>query len=421
MPYDLGSLRAPSGVTCGCRIRDSLRSLRRSGKTPPRRAYGVRSIPARLLLLFLVLAFNAGAVEAGRRRRPLAPTGAADSPDSDDDPDEPYAAPVAAGNPRRGRRGSGAGPVQPSPPMPAAPADFVAGSHVTGIPMVLPTGPGPPLHGSSADERHRESVRDMFSMELALKQLNGDSGRVLNNMQQACSGCGSVADARLVFAAGSRLAEHLDSAFNELKQLRHTLQRSRARWNLPPALAFEESRLRVPLARDIVPPALMPHPDILMPRCLPYHTPVWDALIWRFVNHIDPSGASQQANLLRNYPPYLHTHAAPLEPPVQAHTTLSSALQTLSLQPAAAATDTAVPPFIPAVSVSCGAPEEVDAAEGGMSEDDMLTGDFDEEDEDRFDYGEFHCYDGEGSESDFDGYASDAPGNASAAAAAPAL
>jgi hypothetical protein len=97
--------------------------------------------------------------------------------------------------------------------MPAAPADFVAGSHVTGIPMILPTGPGPPLHGSSADERHRESVRDMFSMELALHQLNGDSGRVLNNMQQACSGCGSAADARLVFAAGSRLTEHLDSAF----------------------------------------------------------------------------------------------------------------------------------------------------------------------------------------------------------------
>ena len=52
-----------------------------------------------------------------------------------------------------------------------------------------------------------------------------------------------------------------------------------------------------------------------------------------------------------------------------------------------------------------------------MSEDDLLTGDFDEEDEDRFDYGEFHCYDGEEYESDFD----DAPGNASAAAAAPAL
>jgi hypothetical protein len=75
--------------------------------------------------------------------------------------------------------------------MPAAPADFVAGSHVTGIPQVLPSGPGPPVHGSSADERHRESVRDMFAMELALHQLNGDSGRVLNNMQQACSGCGS--------------------------------------------------------------------------------------------------------------------------------------------------------------------------------------------------------------------------------------
>ena len=34
--------------------------------------------------------------------------------------------------------------------------------------------------------------------------------------------------------------------------------------------------------------------------------------------------------------------------------------------------------------MSCGAPEEVDAAEGGMSEDGLLTGDFDEEDEDRF-------------------------------------
>jgi hypothetical protein len=151
---------------------------------------------------------------------------------------------------------------------------------------------------------------------------------------------------------------------------------------------------------------------------MPYHTPVWDALIWRFVNHVDPSGASQQANLLRNYPPYLHTHAAPLEPLVQAPHALSSALQALSLQPAAAATDTAVPPSIAAVLVSCGAPEEVDTAEGGMSEDDLLTGDFDEEGEDRFEFGEFSCYDGEGCESDFDGYASDAPGNASAAAAA---
>ena len=56
-----------------------------------------------------------------------------------------------------------------------------------------------------------------------------------------------------------------------------------------------------------------------------------------------------------------------------------------------------------------------------MSEDDMLTGDFDDEGEDRFDYGEFHCYDGEGSESDFDGYASDATRRATPAPQPPRL
>lgn len=49
--------------------------------------------------------------------------------------------------------------------MPAAPADFVAGPHVLGIPMVLPSGPGPPRHGTSADEVHRESLRDLFALE----------------------------------------------------------------------------------------------------------------------------------------------------------------------------------------------------------------------------------------------------------------
>ncbi len=142
----------------------------------------------------------------------------------------------------------------------------------------------------------------------------------------------------------------------------------------------------MPLALGIVPPALMLHFDLLMPRCLPYHTPVWDALIWRFVNHVArPLRGQSAGEPAAELSPYLHTHAALLEPLVQAPIALSSALQTLSLQPAAAATDTAVPlPDLTAVFVSCGAPEEVDAAWGGVSEDDLLTG---EEGDDRFDYG----------------------------------
>ena len=143
-----------------------------------------------------------------------------------------------------------------------------------GIPMVLPSGPGPPRHGTSADEVLRESLRDLFALELALGQLGGDASRVLNNVQQACSGCAGVAEARLTFAAGSAVAELLERAVNELYTLRRSLQRSRARWNLPPALAFEESSLRQPVNRGPVPPALQSHPDVVMPRCLRYHTPV---------------------------------------------------------------------------------------------------------------------------------------------------
>ena len=338
----------------------------------PPRAGGTTLPSARTALLLVLLLLSADAVLAGRRRRGAAPAAGA----ADDNPNEGNDASTPERGGRGGRRGSGAGPVLPAPPMPAAPADFVAGPHVLGIPMVLPSGPGPPRHGTSADEVHRESLRDLFALELALGQLGGDASRVLNNVQQACSGCAGVAEARLTFAAGRAVAELLERAVNELHTLRRSLQRSRARRNLPPALAFEESSLRQPVNRGPVPPALQPHPDVVMPRCLRYHTPVWDALIWRFVNHVEPTGCSQQANLLRNYPPYLHTHAAPLDPLVQAPLALSSALQTLSLQSAAvAAAVSDVLPNIPEAPVSSDALTGVDAAEASMSEDEELTSD----------------------------------------------
>ena len=350
------------------------RSLTR--KKPP---WVVRRHHALVLLLFLLLT---GSASAGRpRRRDNTPSGDSGGP-GDPGPEVPPGNPAPPDTssasalhalPPGRRRGSGAGTVQPAPPMEAAPADFVAGSHAVGVPMVLPAAPAPPAPDSRetlADAAQREGLRDLFAFELALGQFQGDCSRLLLGVQQACSACGgrkvartgAGGDAALAFEANAAVAALLTQAGELLRGLRHSLSRSRAGRNLPPVLAFEEASLEQPVDRGPV-PALMPHPDVVIPRCLRYHTPVLDALIWRFVNHVEPTGCSQQAHLLRNYPPYLVTHAEPLAP-AAILPTLGLALSALSLQPAVAA-GPVVPPVMTTGPVSCDAALEPGAADGG--------------------------------------------------------
>ena len=190
--------------------------------------------------------------------------------------------------------------------------------------------------------------------------------------------------------------------------MRRFLLRERAGRNLPPALPFEEGVMRRSVRRDASPsaftgpqPALCaPHPDVVVPRSLPYHTPVWDALVWRFVQRVEPTGCSQEAHLLRNY----LTHSEPLEPLQPALAAAAGALSIMSLHsPAVATVSAAVPLVHNADAVSGDAPVAVDATDGGAA-----GGDCDSNtsfDQDFADYKEWQ----EARDLDFDGDDGDAP------------
>jgi hypothetical protein len=150
-----------------------------------------------------------------------------------------------------------------------------------------------------------------------------------------------LATATVWTRASESAGAHLAAAVRELQSMPHSLQRDRNGRNLPSALPFEEERLRDAVERggaagassaSATPlPVLRPHPDVVMPRYLRYHTPVWDALIWRFVNHVEPTGYSQHAHLLCNYPPYLVAHSEPLDPSFHAASAMASPLAAMSL------------------------------------------------------------------------------------------
>jgi hypothetical protein len=89
---------------------------------------------------------------------------------------------------------------------------------------------------------------------------------------------------------------------------------------------------------------------------------VWDALIWRYVQHVDPSGCSQQAHLLRNYPPYILNHAEPLDPSLSPSPALLLALSSLSLFPSLPAVATA--PAVPLSLDTAAVADHGDAPEG---------------------------------------------------------
>jgi hypothetical protein len=222
----------------------------------------------------------------------------------------------------------------------------------------------------------RERIRDLFSCEVALGQLVGDQHRVCGALSRTYCGreLRDVAD-RINTASGN-VQQLLAQAERELHDLRRHLMRERAGRNLPPALPFEETNMRRNIPRDALPsaftgpqPALQrPHPDLVVPRCMPYHTPVWDALIWRFVQRVDPTGCSQEAHMLRNYPPYAVTHSAPLEPePSPTLPVVIDALSTMSLHEPAVAAASPLPPFNGGGGGACDAPVEVDAADGGTA------------------------------------------------------
>ena len=137
-----------------------------------------------------------------------------------------------------------------------------------------------------------------------------------------------------------------------------------------------------------------------MPRCLRYHAPVWDALIWRFVQNVEPTGCSQAAHLLRNYPPYSAagprfavTHSESLDPtltpprfsfaaPSRASQATPrttpftwpstvDAMSALSLHPPAAAAAPVLPPSDRIWTGVCDAPVGVDEADVDAGGDDQ--------------------------------------------------
>jgi len=335
------------------------------------------------LLALVFLLSLCGCAEAGRRRnkRPEPPP-----PDSDGaDPSLVGAAALDPAAPARAtrRRGAGGGPPAPSPPLAAAPEDFVAGSHALGIPSAVPPPPQPPLPGENPQcALQRERIRDLFSCELAVDQLMGDHGRVCGALHSTYRGSDLHDAEQRIWDATHSIGCHLQNALDETRGLRRYLQRDRAGRNLPPALPFEESTMREAVPRGELPAGLLPspHPDAVVPRCMPYHTPVWDALIWRFVQRVEPTGCSQEAHLLRNYPPYLITHSQPLEPtPQHVLPAVTGALSSLSLYPPAVATANlsgllsqplpSSPPSLDDCTGVCGAPVEVDAEGDGVSDD----------------------------------------------------
>jgi hypothetical protein len=208
--------------------------------------------------------------------------------------------------------------------------------------MLLPPGHGGLLASSSSGAQeshasavHRERLRNLFGFELDLSALADDQARLCAATMAACRALGCREGAERALSASEAVGNHLAAAEHELQSLRRALQHERNGLNLPRALPFEESRVRDSADRAAGAPGasgsrplLRPHPDAVVPRCLRYHTPVWDALIWRFVRHVEPSGCSQQAHLLRNYPPYLVAHAAPLDPSVTAAPLVSVVLIT---------------------------------------------------------------------------------------------
>ena len=127
----------------------------------------------------------------------------------------------------------------------------------------------------------------------------------------------------------------------------------------------------------------------MLPRCLRYHTPVWDALIWRFVRRVEPTGCSQSAHLLRNYPPYstLLTHSEPLEPFQASLSAAAGAMSDLSLHQPAVAAPAASPSINPvtasACTGDCDAPTEVDASGSGADSD--SSGDWESSSYDEYD------------------------------------
>ena len=125
-------------------------------------------------------------------------------------------------------------------------------------------------------------------------------------------------------------------------------------------MPFDESRFKrgVPLdrVRDVFegpnPVLFQPHPG--RPSQLAYQTPVWDALIWRFVNRVAPTTCAQEAtNPQPSPPPFAFTFSAPAPPATQQCPVLdaAAAFSTLSLhtpadiadQPVSLSLNTGVP------------------------------------------------------------------------------
>lgn len=251
------------------------------------------------------------------------------------------------------RRGSGRGPPPPCPPLDAAPADFIAGGHVPGVPSVVPAPTEAPLPGEkNRDAEQRERIRDLLSCELAVNQLSRDQLSVCCSISAAYNHPDQRAAESRIRKTYQVIDDSLSRVAAELQELRRFLARERAGRNLPPALPFAEDAIGEFVYQDAAAasstgPALLPSPlDVVTPRCLQYHTPIWDALIWRAVCRMDPSGCSQEANMLRNYPPYLHRHSEPLEPtaPQSTPSLTTGAPTSLSPHEPAVAAEFAPPP-----------------------------------------------------------------------------
>jgi hypothetical protein len=246
--------------------------------------------------------------------------------------------------------------------------------------MAVPPPPVPLPGEPPQAAAQRERIRDLLSCELALGQFADDQSRLCASTGRAYSGPDLREASTRIWTTSQTVDRLLAQAVRELHDLRRYLMRERAGRNLPPALPFEEAMMQRAVPRDALPsaftgphPALqLPHPDVVVPRCMPYHTPVWDALIWRYVRRVEPSGCSQQAHLLRNYPPYSVMHSEPLEPmPQPTLPAVTGALASLSfhLPAVAAAPVVSTPLHSDSVAVFSDAPAEVDGDVGGAGGD----------------------------------------------------
>ncbi len=281
---------------------------------------------APLLCVLLLVASSCGTAEAGRKRG----TGHGGNKPDDDKPPAP--------------------PPPDAPPLPAAPSDFMGGPRSPWPPSVVPREPAPALGESARDAEQRESIRDLAALAVAYDQLAYITGTISGRLLAAYNAPRHQQLHNRIHDVLPRARETIRGVGTQLERLLNTLANDRVQRNLPNALPCALEHLYASAAPDSqLPHGLALYPDDLLPCGTAYHTPVLDALIWRFAGIADPTRRSQEAHLARSYPPYSLTHRRPLDglftvPPADPAAAAAAALAAVSLiAPAVAAAPSGLP------------------------------------------------------------------------------